>query len=93
MIKFKLNDEYYIRNLDCHNWTIAKTLTAKKSGREKEYLEKFYGTLSSAYNGSIEFLAKKAESLQELEEIISRLEKLKITIIKHENKSSDTPSL
>jgi len=84
-VKFQLPNNYYIRNLDHKNWIIAKSCTAKKSGKEKEYIEGYYPTLIRTYNSAINSLALQAKDLTDLHEILAKMEELKITIQNHGN--------
>lgn len=84
-VKFSLPNDYYIRNLDTKNWVIAKTLVAPRSGKQKEYIDRYYPTLIRAYNAAINSMALQAKDLKDLHEILAKMEELKITITNYGN--------
>lgn len=93
MIKFNITEDFYIRKLDHKNWVIAKTRVANQSGKTKEYIKSYHSTLIGAYHSASNSMPLEAKDLIELHKVLEKMEKLRITIIKHENKPSDTSSL
>ena len=73
-IKFDLIDGYYIRKLDKYNWILAQSIKSKKW---YERIHGYYPDLCFAWKGALNILTLSWESLNELRDIISRLEKLK----------------
>ena len=85
MTKFSLPNNFYIENVDSLNWIIGKTLKAKKSGKKKNYPQRYYPTLIRAYNAAIDSIALDSKDLKDLHEILAKMEELKITITNHGN--------
>jgi len=75
--RFELIGGYYIRNLDEHNWIVAKEYDKKrKDGQINEKIFAYCYDLPLAWYHAVRLNLASAKSHKELKDIVSRLEKL-----------------
>lgn len=84
MIKYKLTDRLYIRNLDSKNWVYCREDTSKVTGETYEKVLGYASTLNGIWKLAVDETTLTLETNQELLDTIEKLNKLKEDIILNE---------